>query len=318
MSLNSNLNWNLGRRAGGGYPVAGLLARYTQSADGEDLVDQTGNSVDIPYVSGSGLDQIFNFGVLSGDHWDKGSYIGNGLGLPEIYDFPYIGIYYDPTSATTRKYWKLTDFAYAVILNQTLDTDYQNIYFLKALATTNTSNVIDTIQELLIYLVKQIDPQLSQLKNYIGIQNDFYSDNLVINGDFEIDTNVDGLADGWNSITAAATTIITGSGHPTKAQRLVASASAGVFLIQAENILKAGCTYDIELYTRSNYNTSSGTGAYTMAIPANTGDAKYFTKRVTPTVTSSIRIYSINAAHDEWLEASNVTAKQFFQNYYKS
>ena len=112
------------------YPIQNLTGRYIQLSEGGDLINTLGG-VSIPYVSGTGLDQIFNFGVLNDNIYDKGSYVGNSFGLPATYNFPYVNIYYDSTSATTRKYWKLKDFHYDNILRQPLLVD--NRFFLKAL-----------------------------------------------------------------------------------------------------------------------------------------------------------------------------------------
>lgn len=139
--------------------------------DGLNLVNEVG--VNIPYVSGFGLDAVYDFGVLAGNEFDKGSYLGNSFGLPEIYDFPYInGIYYDPTTAATRKHWKLTDFHYKFIENQFYGT-LNNIFFLKATATTDTSNIINGVQELAIFSTEQTGSILDKLKKYIGIQPTF-------------------------------------------------------------------------------------------------------------------------------------------------
>ena len=98
------------------YPTQNLTGRYIQLSEGGNLINTVGG-ISIPYVSGNGLDQIFDFGVLGDNIYDKGSYVGNSFGLPATYNFPYVNIYYNSTNATTRKYWKLTDFHYANILS---------------------------------------------------------------------------------------------------------------------------------------------------------------------------------------------------------
>ena len=168
------------------YPVINLTSRYVQLVSGGNLIDTRGG-ISIPYVSGSGLDQIFDFSVLNNTIYDKGSYVGNSFGLPATYNFPYVNIYYDPTNSTTRKYWKLKDFHYDNILRQSLLVD--NRFFLKAKATTNTSNVLSSIQELLIYNTQQTSTNLDQLKLYIGIQNDFYGNNLIPSESSNFDTD---------------------------------------------------------------------------------------------------------------------------------
>lgn len=185
------------------YPTQNLQGRYVQLIEGADLINTRGG-VSIPYISGAGLDQIFDLSVLNDDRFDKGSYVGNAYGLPEYYNYPYVGIYYDDTSETTRHYWKLTDFHYANILAQTVDTDIQNNYFLKALATTDTSNTITSISELLIYSVAQTGAALTQLKTYIGIQADFYGNNVIVNGDFSNGSTNWTLQSSWQVISGKA------------------------------------------------------------------------------------------------------------------
>ena len=136
------------RRGQSGYPRAGLTGRYVQLTEGGNLINTLGGT-SIPYVSGSGLDQIFDFSVLNDDRFDKGSYVGNAYSLPEYYNFPYVGIYYDATSEATRYHWKLTDFHYANLEDQSVNLT--NWAFLEAKATTDTSNIITSVQSLLIY-----------------------------------------------------------------------------------------------------------------------------------------------------------------------
>jgi hypothetical protein len=84
--------------------------RYYQSEEGADLVDFYGNGPDLTYVSGFGVNQIFDFSPLSDDRWNKNAYIGNAFALPEYYDFPYSSeIYFD----TSNPYhWKIKDCHY--------------------------------------------------------------------------------------------------------------------------------------------------------------------------------------------------------------
>jgi hypothetical protein len=283
--------------------------------DGNDLINEVGTN--IPYVSGSGLDAIYNFGVLSGNKWDKGSYVGNAFALPEIYDFPYPSeIYYDNTSATTRKYWKLKDFHYRFIQTQ-LDVTPQilnNIYF----ATLNYSaTVLQSVTEIISYNIEQTGSALNRLKTHIGILPDYYGDNEVTNGDFANSTG--GLGDSWNIVGAGIPSIVTGSGHPTNAQRLDQNDAAGVFLRTDDLILKQDCNYRLRVYTRSNYTITSGTGAFSISIPANTGNAAQYEKTdIISTVDIRLSFFSNDAADDEYLEVSDVVLQEFFQNYYKN
>src|SRR6056297_1548296 len=108
------------------YPTAGLqvvvYADSTYEEEGTTYL-RTSIGVGIPKVSGTGNDTIWDFSVLNDARFDKGSYVGNAYGLPEYYDFPFVNIYYDDTSETTRYYWKLTDFHYANFLAQSLLLD---------------------------------------------------------------------------------------------------------------------------------------------------------------------------------------------------
>jgi hypothetical protein len=130
----------------------GSVFYWTGKYDGTDLVNEVGTNV--PLVSGTGLDAIYDFSVLNDDRFDKGAVIGNGLGLPEYYNSPLDPyFYYDGTSQTTRRYWKLKDFHYFYVQQQTDITPrlLNNWAFLKASATTDTSNVLSSVSELVIY-----------------------------------------------------------------------------------------------------------------------------------------------------------------------
>jgi hypothetical protein len=87
-----------------------IETRYLQSAEGESLVDSYGVGPDLPYVSGFGVDQIFDFSPLSDDRWNKNAYVGNAFALPEYYDFPYSSeIYFDTSNPF---HWKIKDCHY--------------------------------------------------------------------------------------------------------------------------------------------------------------------------------------------------------------
>lgn len=155
--------------------------------DGLDLINIfDANAI---HVSGSGLDAIYDFSGLGDERLNKNSYIGNSFALPENYNFPYpIEIYFD----TLNPYhWKLPDFHYFFIQKQ-MDIDPQlinNIFFLKAKATTNTSNILTETNELIIYNTEQTGNDVTILEKWMGIQLEFYGDNTVINGDFIFNVN---------------------------------------------------------------------------------------------------------------------------------
>lgn len=229
MSINANIIGNVVQRRGFVPPnYSDLKFLWNGAYDGTSLKNLVGNNP--TYVSGTGLDAIYDFGVLTGDEFDKGSYIGNSLGLPEIYDFPYPSeIYYDPTSATTRKYWKLKDFHYFWIQKQ-MDITPQvnnNIFFLKAKATTDTSNILASISALYIYGNEQTGADLTRLKREIGIQPDFYGDDLLTGYDF---------TSGWLSADATIN----------NSNQFTANANGGR-IYKTSNIYCVGCTYRIHV-----------------------------------------------------------------------
>jgi hypothetical protein len=167
-------------RAGAGlpYPTEGLEIQLLNSTyeDGGTTYYRNLLGQDIPVVGTDGGDDILDFSIFNDDRFDKGAVVGNSLGLPEYYNSPLDDyFYYDDTSQTTRRYWKLKDFHYFYVQRQTDITPrlLNNEFFLKAKATTDTSNVIDSISELLIYSTEQTDNNLSKLRKYIGIQDDF-------------------------------------------------------------------------------------------------------------------------------------------------
>lgn len=163
----------------------GPMFAFTGATDGSgNLIDVSGNGYNATYISGSGLDAIYDFSTLNtalgSNQLNKNAYLGNGFGLPENYDFPYPAeIYHDPANPT---YWKLTDFHYKNLNKQSLLVD--NIAFLKAKATTSTSNIISEVNELYIYSSAQSGGILSGLLAYINIADTFYGDYLGLNYEF--------------------------------------------------------------------------------------------------------------------------------------
>ena len=126
---------------------------------------------------------------------------------------------------------------------------------------------------------------------------------LVINPDFDPSTG--GLGDDWNIIGSAVTTIVTGSGHVGNAQRLDADISTGVFLRTDDIILLSGHIYELNVYTRSMYDIVSGTGAFSMTILANTGNAKLHNQLIIPSSNIRLQFFSNNAVNDEFIEISS-------------
>lgn len=269
----------------------GLTGRYYQVAEGGDLIDYLGG-VSIPYVSGSGLDQLFDFSVLNDNRFDKGSYVGNAFGLPETYNFPYVDIYYDATSETTRHYWKITDFAYAVILRQSLLAD--DMFFLKAKATTNISNVIASWSELLIYSTAQATTNLALLKTYIGIQADFYGNNILTN-------------------------ILASGGFTNAGDYYLYTAYGTTSLLQQLNIIAIGFIY------KTTYTILENPENVVLFFPSTnyTGtispiDTSVGTKNYEQIAIADDFYIRANAQDASNLKITNINIKRFYTNYYTS
>ena len=294
--MNLNFNYNL-RKSGVLRPPnqSDLGFWWRGELDGTDLVNTVGTNV--PKVSGTGLDTIYDFGVLSDTRLDKGSYVGNAFALPENYDFPYPSeIYYDPTNATTRSYWKLPDFHYFFIQAQ-MDIAPQlinNIYFLKANATTNTSNILDEVNELLIYDTEQTGNNVTTLKKYIGLQNEFLGDDIIGTID---------LTDGWTT---------TGSASITDANNFDSGTNDGLY----KSILTVGKVYRVYIKGSTEESlkiTNGGTvieyALFTIGAFENTfdftsqGDALFFMLGVGTFRNNNIEILDIY---------------ELFINYYKA
>lgn len=172
----------IGKSGGSPFPTAGLTVYLTMQTYEDEgttyYVNTKGN--DVPVVGTDGGEDILDFSVLNDDRFNKGAVVGNAGGFPEYWDSPWNAyFYYDDTSAATLYHWKIKDFHYAYILEQSASVD--NVFFLKALATTDTSNVIASIQKLLIYSAAQTSTNLAKLKTYIGIQDDFIITDPILN-----------------------------------------------------------------------------------------------------------------------------------------
>jgi hypothetical protein len=281
---------------GSSFSKENLTSRYIQVAEGDDLTDIYGVEVDIPYVSGVGKDQIFDFGVLNDLRFDKGCYVGNLYGLAEYYDSPYVNIYYDDSTAITRCYWKLPDFHYANLLAQ--GNTLQNVFFLKAKATTKTSNEILSMQELLVYSVEQMNENLSRIKTWIGT-HDFYSENLVLNGTFD-------NSDNWTM----------SSGWSISSGKLNGNIDTG-FIRTTQNIfLQSGLTYkisyEISNMTFGGFRAYFSTDSFGMTRFTN---GKYEELVNMNTHYSVLYLYTYVGFKGS---IDNLILQSFHQNYYKS
>src|SRR6056297_4117444 len=176
--LNLNLNIN-GAKKGLPYPLKDLTVQLTMSTYEDDGTTYYVNSrgPDIPVVGTDGGEDILDFSVLEDDRFNKDAVVGNSGGFPEYWDSPWNAyFYYDDTSAATLYHWKVKDFHYAKILEQSASVD--NVFFLRAKATTDTSNEIDVSYGLLVYSSEQDGNNLTKLKSWIRVQT-FYGDNLI-------------------------------------------------------------------------------------------------------------------------------------------
>src|SRR6056297_3637524 len=190
-------------RAGAGlpYPIEDLTANITMSTHEDDGTTFYVNSrgTDIPVVGTDGGEDILDFSVLEDDRFNKGAVVGNSEGFPEYWDSPWNAyFYYDDTSAATLYNWKVKDFHYAKILEQSASVD--NVFFLKAKATAETSNEISESYGLLVYENSLTDSNLTRLKSWIRVHT-FYGDNEPLNSYFDLDSEGDDVSH-W--VTAAA------------------------------------------------------------------------------------------------------------------
>jgi len=317
------------------FPTVGLQAIVYPNSTYEDsgtTYIRTSLGIGLPVISGTGLDRIIDFAPLNDVRFDKGSYVGNAYGLPATYNYPYVGIYYDATSEATRYHWKMTDFGYAVILAQSLLVD--DMFFLKATATTDTSNVIASVDRLFIYSVALTGANKTKMKTYIGIQDTFYSANLLPEGNFATDTNADGIANKWDGLTdfvnSSYSILPVQNGFTTKQQRSIKLTSTGYLRVfhVTENIYTAGLTYILSSEYRSNISfimsVFDGVTTYQVSCDINEGNAALSNLKFTSQGVGGlypIRLYgttSANVASSKYIEVGNIQLNIEYQNYYKS
>jgi lysophospholipase L1-like esterase len=120
------------------FPTADLTFLWSGAYDGNDLLNTKGANP--TYVSGTGLDAIYDFSVLNDERLDKSNatYWGSTLNAYFYYD------------ALNPYHYKLKDFAYRELQAQ-FETDViSNCIFLKAVGS-ETSNGVAEVNSLLIY-----------------------------------------------------------------------------------------------------------------------------------------------------------------------
>ena len=159
---NLNINSNIAQRKVSGVPnIADASFYWTGQYDGTSLLNIKGANP--TYVSGTGLDAIYDFSVLSDVRLNKNATINNILSLAEYYDPSFwTGIYLD----TNNPYhWKLKDFHYRDIENQL--ATLSNIFFAQA---TYSGTVLQSINSLVIYNTELETSNLSQALRYVKYQ----------------------------------------------------------------------------------------------------------------------------------------------------
>jgi hypothetical protein len=149
---------------------------WTGKYDGNDLVNSKGaNGI---YVSGTpfSLDAVYDFSGLNDERFNKlnATYWGSSID-------PYF--YLNPARPYDSK---LPDFHYKFLNEQ---VTFDDTFYLKATATSDTSNVINGVQELHVFSTVQTGDNKSNLKTYIGLQPDHLGPEEVSNWDFSSSSN---------------------------------------------------------------------------------------------------------------------------------
>jgi len=143
-----------------------------------------------------------------------------------------------------------------------------------------------------------------------------YSDELVANGDFSVDTNGDGLADSWGETYGSeVTSIVTGNGHTGNAQRLGTPGSAYVAINTSSSVFTIGQNYQLSFNYRAFADGGTidyGDGASgNTALTANTGNAINITRTYVGHNGSSLRFRLHNdCGLNAYIEVSDVSLKE--------
>ena len=318
-----------GMGAGLPYPTAGLdvVVYNTTYEDGGTTYLRMSTGVGVPLVSGTGLDAIWDFSVLNDLRFNKNAYVGSsytddfGNPLPANYNFPYVGIYYD---SANPYHWKITDFHYANILAQSLLVD--NMFFLKAKATTNTSNIIASWSELLIYSVTQTSDNLTKLKTYIGIQADFYENVDFPNENFELGNFTNWaakLTEGNIQITPISNT----GNYAALIERTSGSNFSSIKLFR-DFSLENNTTYKISFYSRGDGVNNGFWSLYNVGLSdyyktyTGLSNSIVYTKTeyelLTTSTSARIQFVANNNSNLALLYYDDMSIEKKYQNYYKS
>lgn len=231
------------------YPTTNLVGRYVQVSEGTDLINAKGG-VSIPYISGSGLDQIFDFSVLGDVRLNKSNTTYWGSSINSWF-------YYN---VSNPYHFKLKDFHYRYLEDQLINTT--NRYFAKI---TYVNEVLLSVDELLIYSTEQIGESLLNIKSYIGILQDFYGDNILVNGSFSVDSNW-AKGSGWSISSGNAKRTNTGVSSNLTQQNAITSAMYNkVFLTIFDATITTGGVDARFGFKTASYKTVSGTYSFEIA-----------------------------------------------------
>lgn len=151
------------------YPTENLTFLWEGLYDGTSLLNTKGANP--TYVSGAGLDAIYDFSVLNDERLDKSNTTYWGESLSAYF-------YYD---AENPYHFKLTDFHYRYFEDQ-MESD-NNFAFGKL---TYKGTVLQSVDFIAIYSTGQVEDNLTALHTYIKRLDTFY--NNVYDSNFALET----------------------------------------------------------------------------------------------------------------------------------
>ena len=215
--------------------------------------------------------------------------------------------------------------------------------------TDNTSNATSfnvvftcTVQSYLMFLSTTGAEgnwfEIDEISVKEAFESDTVNFNKVLNSGFGpatdfVDTNGDGLADGWGKTNNGTPTIVTGNGFTKRAQRSYADTSASACIYTGADLV-FGRNYTLIFKHRSNnkvqpFIDSGGAGSIaSVQTVINTGDAEYFSMNFTVNKVYvndglNIRFYlrDGNTQAGDWIEISEVliidnSNSQFYYNVF--
>ena len=130
-----------------------------------------------------------------------------------------------------------------------------------------------------------------------------------------VDSNSDGLADDWSADWGGTPSIVTGNGFSGRAQRLDQIANAACMLAHWDSLPVDGVgrSFQITFKYRSSHDFYLKIPDHTQVfavVPANTGNAKYFSGQYTLTTTSRGLGFSFTSSDEAWLEIDEVSVSE--------